>query len=173
MGCPRTFILPHFANYAENISYVSELLTDNPNIYIDFSARLDELGRQQLQPERCVGVGSEPDEYLTINEHHPDSQGLEPVEIEQPVEVGYVAPSIPVFQQRRLQLLAGDLRQQRDARTDDVVDERLRSPRGHRAVGCQVAGLIPDHRVGCGAAVVRHRVIPQADVSAVAPQISG
>lgn len=41
-----TFILPHFANYAENISYVSELLDENKNIYIDFSARIDELGRQ-------------------------------------------------------------------------------------------------------------------------------
>lgn len=41
-----TFILPHFANYAENISYVSNLLDENPNIYVDFSARLDELGRQ-------------------------------------------------------------------------------------------------------------------------------
>ena len=41
-----TFILPHFANYAENIPYVSDLLDENPNVYIDFSARLDELGRQ-------------------------------------------------------------------------------------------------------------------------------
>jgi predicted TIM-barrel fold metal-dependent hydrolase len=41
-----TFILPHFANYAENIAYVSQLLTENPNVYIDFSARIDELGRQ-------------------------------------------------------------------------------------------------------------------------------
>ncbi len=41
-----TFILPHFANYAENIRYVSDFLDDNPNAYIDFSARLDELGRQ-------------------------------------------------------------------------------------------------------------------------------
>lgn len=41
-----TFILPHFANFAENISYVSELLDNNQNIFIDFSARLDELGRQ-------------------------------------------------------------------------------------------------------------------------------
>jgi predicted TIM-barrel fold metal-dependent hydrolase len=40
------FILPHFGNYAENISYVSNLLDENPNVYIDFSARLDELGRQ-------------------------------------------------------------------------------------------------------------------------------
>jgi predicted TIM-barrel fold metal-dependent hydrolase len=41
-----TFILPHFANDAENISYVSNLLDGNQNLYIDFSARLDELGRQ-------------------------------------------------------------------------------------------------------------------------------
>jgi predicted TIM-barrel fold metal-dependent hydrolase len=41
-----TFILPHFGNYAENIQYVSDLLTECPNAYIDFSARLDELGRQ-------------------------------------------------------------------------------------------------------------------------------
>lgn len=41
-----TFILPHFANYAENIRYISELLTEFPNVYIDFSARIDELGRQ-------------------------------------------------------------------------------------------------------------------------------
>ena len=41
-----TFILPHFANFAENISYVSDLLDNNPNVFIDFSARLDELGRQ-------------------------------------------------------------------------------------------------------------------------------
>ncbi len=40
------FILPHFGNYAENIQYVSDLLDDCPNAYIDFSARLDELGRQ-------------------------------------------------------------------------------------------------------------------------------
>ncbi len=41
-----TFILPHFANFAENIDYVSQLLDENKNVYIDFSARLDELGRQ-------------------------------------------------------------------------------------------------------------------------------
>jgi uncharacterized protein len=41
-----TFILPHFANYAENIQYVSDLVSENKNVYIDFSARLDELGRQ-------------------------------------------------------------------------------------------------------------------------------
>jgi predicted TIM-barrel fold metal-dependent hydrolase len=40
------FILPHFGNYAENISYVSNLVDENPNVYIDFSARLDEVGRQ-------------------------------------------------------------------------------------------------------------------------------
>ncbi len=44
---PNTlFILPHVANHAENIASVSQLLTENPNVYIDFSARIDELGRQ-------------------------------------------------------------------------------------------------------------------------------
>ena len=44
---PNTiFILPHFGNYAENIQYVSDLLSSCDNVYIDFSARLDELGRQ-------------------------------------------------------------------------------------------------------------------------------
>lgn len=41
-----TFILPHVANAAENLAYVSALLDEHPNIYIDFSARLDEIGRQ-------------------------------------------------------------------------------------------------------------------------------
>ena len=41
-----TFMLPHVANFAENLSYVARLLDEHPNTYIDFSARLDELGRQ-------------------------------------------------------------------------------------------------------------------------------
>jgi len=41
-----TFLLPHVANFAENLPYVSQLLDDNPNVNIDFSARADELGRQ-------------------------------------------------------------------------------------------------------------------------------
>ncbi|MBT3271804.1 MAG: amidohydrolase [Spirochaetales bacterium] len=41
-----TFILPHVANFPENLTEVSKLLDENPNVYIDFSARLDELGRQ-------------------------------------------------------------------------------------------------------------------------------
>ena len=41
-----TFILAHVANFAENLAYVSQLLEENSNVYIDFSARIDELGRQ-------------------------------------------------------------------------------------------------------------------------------
>jgi predicted TIM-barrel fold metal-dependent hydrolase len=41
-----TFILPHVANYPENLGYVARLLDECPNVAIDFSARLDELGRQ-------------------------------------------------------------------------------------------------------------------------------
>ena len=41
-----TFLLPHVANYAENLGYVASLLDRYPNAYVDFSARMDELGRQ-------------------------------------------------------------------------------------------------------------------------------
>ena len=41
-----TFILPHVANCAEDLGYVGRLLDENPNVHIDFSARIDELGRQ-------------------------------------------------------------------------------------------------------------------------------
>jgi len=41
-----TFILPHVANKAEDLGRVSRLLDEHPNVVIDFSARIDELGRQ-------------------------------------------------------------------------------------------------------------------------------
>ncbi len=41
-----TFILPHVANFPENLAAVTKLLEENPNVYVDFSARIDELGRQ-------------------------------------------------------------------------------------------------------------------------------
>ena len=41
-----TFLLAHVANGAEDLAYVSNLLDANRNVFIDFSARCDELGRQ-------------------------------------------------------------------------------------------------------------------------------
>jgi predicted TIM-barrel fold metal-dependent hydrolase len=41
-----TFILPHVANLPEDLAWVSRQLDDLPNVHIDFSARIDELGRQ-------------------------------------------------------------------------------------------------------------------------------
>lgn len=41
-----TFILPHVANHAEDLADVARLLDACPNAAIDFSARIDELGRQ-------------------------------------------------------------------------------------------------------------------------------
>lgn len=41
-----TFLLPHVANYPENLGAVARLLDECPNVMIDFSARIDELGRQ-------------------------------------------------------------------------------------------------------------------------------
>jgi predicted TIM-barrel fold metal-dependent hydrolase len=44
---PRTtFICPHVANNPEDLDWVSDLLDALPNVCIDFSARMDELGRQ-------------------------------------------------------------------------------------------------------------------------------
>ena len=40
------FLLAHVANYPVNLAAVSRLLDNNPNVFIDFSARIDELGRQ-------------------------------------------------------------------------------------------------------------------------------
>jgi predicted TIM-barrel fold metal-dependent hydrolase len=41
-----TFLLPHVANLPEQLADVGELLERFPNVVIDFSARIDELGRQ-------------------------------------------------------------------------------------------------------------------------------
>lgn len=41
-----TFILPHVANNPEDLGSVSALLDAHANVVIDFSARIDELGRQ-------------------------------------------------------------------------------------------------------------------------------
>lgn len=44
---PRTtFLLPHVANNPEDLDSVAALLDRFPNVMIDFSARIDELGRQ-------------------------------------------------------------------------------------------------------------------------------
>lgn len=44
---PNTsFILPHVANNPEDLKSVADLLDGLPNVYVDFSARIDELGRQ-------------------------------------------------------------------------------------------------------------------------------
>jgi predicted TIM-barrel fold metal-dependent hydrolase len=41
-----TFICAHVANHPEDLDWVSALLDSLPNVNIDFSARMDELGRQ-------------------------------------------------------------------------------------------------------------------------------
>lgn len=46
------FIGAHVGCYAENLSWVSALLDDCPNFYIDISARLGELGRQPYTARR-------------------------------------------------------------------------------------------------------------------------
>ena len=41
-----TFVCAHLAEGSENLSYVASLLDRNPNLYVDISARISELGRQ-------------------------------------------------------------------------------------------------------------------------------
>ncbi|MFH1265813.1 MAG: amidohydrolase family protein, partial [Planctomycetota bacterium] len=41
-----TFLLPHVANHPEDLASVGRLLDAHANVIIDFSARIDELGRQ-------------------------------------------------------------------------------------------------------------------------------
>lgn len=47
-----TFIGAHVGCYAENLQWVSELLTRCPNFYVDVSARIAELGRQPYTARR-------------------------------------------------------------------------------------------------------------------------
>ena len=47
-----TFIGAHVGCYAENLGWVSQLLDECPNYYIDISARLGELGRQPYTARR-------------------------------------------------------------------------------------------------------------------------
>jgi predicted TIM-barrel fold metal-dependent hydrolase len=44
---PRaTFVAAHVASYPENLGWVGSMLDAHPNVYVDISARINELGRQ-------------------------------------------------------------------------------------------------------------------------------
>lgn len=47
-----TFIGAHVACYSENLAWVSDLLDRCPNLYVDFAARISELGRQPYAARR-------------------------------------------------------------------------------------------------------------------------
>jgi predicted TIM-barrel fold metal-dependent hydrolase len=47
-----TFLGIHLANYPENLDYVDRLLDSCPNLYVDISARLPEIGRHPLKKLR-------------------------------------------------------------------------------------------------------------------------
>ena len=47
-----TFIGAHVGCYAENLDWVGRLLDECPNLYVDISARLGELGRQPYRARR-------------------------------------------------------------------------------------------------------------------------
>ncbi len=48
------FIGAHVACYAENLGWVDQLLAECPNLHIDFSARIGELGRQPHSARRLL-----------------------------------------------------------------------------------------------------------------------
>lgn len=49
-----TFIVAHMGSYAENLGQVGEWLDRFPNMYVDTSARLDQLGRQPFTARRFM-----------------------------------------------------------------------------------------------------------------------
>ncbi len=49
-----TFILPHVANLPEDLESVGRLLENYPNVFIDLSARIDELGRQPYTAQKFI-----------------------------------------------------------------------------------------------------------------------
>jgi len=54
---PNTvFLLIHFGNNPENIDYVERLLDASPNVYVDTSARVPEIGRHPADKVRALFV---------------------------------------------------------------------------------------------------------------------
>jgi hypothetical protein len=51
---PNRFYCFTTATFAENLEYVGNLLDQNPNVHIDFSARMDELGRQPYSTRKFM-----------------------------------------------------------------------------------------------------------------------
>jgi predicted TIM-barrel fold metal-dependent hydrolase len=48
------FIAAHVGCYAENLEWVGELMRRCPNLYVDISARISELGRQPYSAKRFI-----------------------------------------------------------------------------------------------------------------------
>lgn len=51
-----TFLLIHLANYPEKIDYVDKLLDTHPNVFVDISARVPEIGRHPADQVRAFFV---------------------------------------------------------------------------------------------------------------------
>ncbi|MBN1774298.1 MAG: amidohydrolase family protein [Deltaproteobacteria bacterium] len=51
-----TFLLIHLANYPEKLDYVDRLLDTHPNVYVDTSARVPEIGRHPADQVRAFFV---------------------------------------------------------------------------------------------------------------------
>ena len=51
-----TFLLIHLANNPEDLAYVGRLLDDNPNVWVDTTARVPEIGRHPAKVARALFV---------------------------------------------------------------------------------------------------------------------
>jgi hypothetical protein len=65
-----TFIGAHVGCYAENLGWVSKMLADCPNYYVDISARISELGRQPYTARRFFMQNQ--DRILFGTDHGPE-----------------------------------------------------------------------------------------------------
>ena len=72
---PNTvFLLIHFGNNAESLEYVDRLLDQHPNVYIDTSARVPEIGRHPAAQVRALFVKHQ-DRILFGTDFISDAQG--------------------------------------------------------------------------------------------------
>jgi hypothetical protein len=85
---PRTtFLLIHLANNPEDIDYVAALLRKYPNVYVDTSARLPEIGRHPVKKVREFFLEFQ-DRILFGTDFAVSSYGM---------QLGSVSPSPPNF----------------------------------------------------------------------------
>lgn len=72
-----TFVVAHCGSHAENLNFVSEQLNKHPNMYIDISARISELGRQPYTAKKFFTKHQ--DRILFGTDYYPTKDLLYPI----------------------------------------------------------------------------------------------